>query len=587
MNMGTTKDSDRQENVIEPTSTIEASRTKRIAIKSRQINSAIGESELKLMKYLEYGPDGVYLSDIKGTFLYGNKKAEKITGYHRDELIGRSYLNLHLLPREYMAKAAKLLTLNLAGKSTGPDEFELIRKDGHRVSVEITTKPVKEDNKIIIIGFVRDITYRKKLEEELKLDRNLLSDTGKVAKVGGWEYDVASGKFNMTEEVYQMLKTDLRYKFTLEDINKYILPEAAPVLATAMEKIIKDGKSFNLELPLTALQGKERWVRIVARATTKTGKIIKVLGAIQDISEYKYAEQLIKESEEKYRNLTDNSFTGIYIHQNNKLVYVNKRFAEIHGYPEKELLGKDHILLNHPEDRETVFTRINQVLSGQVHSITSEHRRLKKDGAVIWCQIIYTATKYMGESAIMGNIIDITDRKDAEQKLLSMATHDALTGLPNRILLFEHFKTAVAHAQREKKRVAVMSLDLDHFKDVNDSFGHGTGDELLKEVANRLTGVLRRLDMVARIGGDEFVLIIWGMNHTEDAINVAQKINRSFLRSFTIKDKKMNITISIGIAIYPENGDNIDILLKKSDDALYYVKKRGRDNLKLYSEPVD
>ncbi len=142
----------------------------------KRAREALQQSEHNLKTYLESAPDGVYLNDLKGKFLYGNKKAEELTGYEREELIGSSFLKLNLLPAKYLAKAGKLLALNAIGRPTGPDEFELTRKDGRRIWVEINTTPIKQEGKVVVIGFVRDITERKQAEEALKVSRKRYLD---------------------------------------------------------------------------------------------------------------------------------------------------------------------------------------------------------------------------------------------------------------------------------------------------------------------------------------------------------------------------------------------------------------------------
>jgi diguanylate cyclase (GGDEF)-like protein/PAS domain S-box-containing protein len=537
-----------------------------------------------LIKYLESSPDGIYISDLKGHFIYGNRKAEQLTGYGRDELIGHSYLDIGILPRKYAAKALKLLAANLAGKSTGPDDFEITRKDGSRIWVEIDTAPIEEKDSVIVIGFVRDITNRKQLEEALKTSIDLLNATGRVAKVGGWEYDIVADRTVCTSEVNRILGAGLDYKPDLKDVNIFFAPPYLQTISSAFDKLIKQGEAFNMELPLALSKKEERWVRIIGKALRKGGKTTRIMGTIQNITSEKRAENQLKESEGKYRALTDNSFTGIYIQQKGKIALANKRFAEIHGYQQEELIGKDYISLIYKDDRYMVKNKIAQVSEGKVSSITIEPRRLKKDGSIIWCQVIDTGITYMGNQAIMGNVIDITDRKEAEKKLLAMATHDSLTGLPNRALLFERFKVALANARRDKKKIAIMVMDLDKFKDINDTYGHSTGDELLRAVGSRLEGLVRGVDTVSRIGGDEFVLMLWEINKAADAVKVAKKVLDGFKKPFKMNDISIRGAISLGIAIYPDHGETIETLLKNSDEALYYVKQHGRANYKLYGD---
>jgi len=180
--------------------------------------------------------------------------------------------------------------------------------------------------------------------------------------------------------------------------------------------------------------------------------------------------------------------------------------------------------------------------------------------------------------------MDITERKQLEQKLEEMATHDFLTGLPNRVLLTDRFNMAAALAQRNKTRLAVMSLDLDKFKSINDTLGHEAGDQVLKTVSTRLTGIIRASDTLARIGGDEFVLVMQETKRKEDATAIARKMLDTFAEPLLIDGHQVHLSTSIGIAIYPGEAEDLDTLIKKSDSAMYYSKGHGRNQFKFFSD---
>ena len=182
---------------------------------------------------------------------------------------------------------------------------------------------------------------------------------------------------------------------------------------------------------------------------------------------------------------------------------------------------------------------------------------------------------------------DITERRQAEEVIRRIAYHDDLTGLPNRRLFRDRVALALARSHRNRQSVAVMMLDLDHFKDVNDTLGHSVGDRLLRAVGDRLAGLLRQSDTVARMGGDEFLLLLPEISGREDAARVARKALEAFRKPFVFDDHKLNITTSIGIALYPGDGEDGDTLMKNADIAMYRAKDRGRDNYQRYTPAMD
>jgi diguanylate cyclase (GGDEF)-like protein len=179
---------------------------------------------------------------------------------------------------------------------------------------------------------------------------------------------------------------------------------------------------------------------------------------------------------------------------------------------------------------------------------------------------------------------DITERKRFEEKLAVMATHDHLTGLPNRILLSDRLMVGSALARRSGYRLAILMLDLDRFKIVNDTLGHSVGDELLKAVGQRLSSMMRKSDTISRIGGDEFVLVLPQISQIDDVTKFAQRILGAFQEPFVFGKNRLQVTTSVGIAIYPDDGTDIENLLKNADSAMYWVKEHGRSKYKYYRD---
>jgi diguanylate cyclase (GGDEF)-like protein/PAS domain S-box-containing protein len=314
------------------------------------------------------------------------------------------------------------------------------------------------------------------------------------------------------------------------------------------------------------------------------GEIIGFRSISRDITERKQSEEALHSAEEKYRSLVENINDIFYILDNQgKFTYISPGVERLTMYKMSELIGKPIFPLIHPDDLPGLLESFNHPVSGKL--VPWEFRILDKDGRVIFVrvsrQLLYKDGKVIGVTAVM---TDITERKQMEQKLEEMATHDFLTGLPNRVLLTDRFTMAAALAQRNKDRLAIMSLDLDKFKTINDTLGHEAGDQVLKTVSTRLTAIIRASDTLARIGGDEFILVMQETQRREDATAIAQKILDSFAEPLLIGDHRVHLSTSVGVAVYPEDAQDLEALIKKSDSAMYYSKGHGRNQFKFFSD---
>jgi diguanylate cyclase (GGDEF)-like protein/PAS domain S-box-containing protein len=314
------------------------------------------------------------------------------------------------------------------------------------------------------------------------------------------------------------------------------------------------------------------------------GKIIGFRSISRDITERKQAEEDLINSEEKYRSLVENINDIFYIlDRQGNFIYISPVVERLTKYKASDLIGKPIFPLIHPDDLPGLIDSFDHLVAGQL--VPWECRWLDKDGRVIFVrvsrQLLYKDGEAIGVTAV---VTDVTERKLMEQKLEEMATHDFLTGLPNRVLLTDRFTIAAALAGRNKARLAVMSLDLDKFKAINDTLGHEAGDQVLKTVSMRLTAMIRASDTLARIGGDEFVLVMQETKRTEDATAIAQKILDSFAEPLLIDGHPVHLSTSIGIATYPKDAEDMEALIKKSDAAMYYSKGHGRNQFKFFSD---
>jgi diguanylate cyclase (GGDEF)-like protein/PAS domain S-box-containing protein len=289
-----------------------------------------------------------------------------------------------------------------------------------------------------------------------------------------------------------------------------------------------------------------------------------------------------QESEAGFRALAEDAPCAIFIVQGAEIRFANRAAREITGYSTDDF---EHCALwdvVHPDDRERVRRLVADMYSSSAPS-RYEVKLVRKNGQPRWVDFSASALNYRGRPAIMGVGLDITERKLADARIEALAYRDALTGLPNRRLLQDRVGVAMAQAHRRCQRLGILFLDLDHFKDVNDSLGHPAGDELLKTVAKRLDRAMRRDDTVARIGGDEFVVLLTHLADANQAALVAQKILVLLKAPVRVGGRELFVKGSIGISVYPEDGTDFDSLLKNADVALYRAKHEGRDNGQLYT----
>ncbi|KDE39811.1 Sensory box/GGDEF family protein [Nitrincola lacisaponensis] len=283
-------------------------------------------------------------------------------------------------------------------------------------------------------------------------------------------------------------------------------------------------------------------------------------------------ETRLRESEYFYRSLLDTAHEGIAVIQQDRLVYGNPRLAELTGYSLASLTNLPTFLeLVAPADRGLIEQNYRKRLQGETAPQRYEVQLLRQDQSLLDVQVSGVVVDWYGQPATLNFVTDISKRKEAEREILHLANHDPLTGLANRRLLMDRLEQLLNQAQRYQHTLAVIFLDLDGFKPVNDRWGHEMGDQLLQAVAERLQSHLRNSDTLARIGGDEFVVL---MPHAEQKAvsHVAEKLIQAIEQPFQLGDIEIRISTSLGVARYPQDGDSASALLQKADRAMYAHK---------------
>jgi diguanylate cyclase (GGDEF)-like protein/PAS domain S-box-containing protein len=286
--------------------------------------------------------------------------------------------------------------------------------------------------------------------------------------------------------------------------------------------------------------------------------------------------------EERYRRIFERNLTGLYIaREDGTLIDCNNACARILGFS-----GREQLLQNRA-DAEAITRKFNEG-HGSDDIVNAERRFHRHDGAIGWILSNARLVPHDGDGTLVleGALVDITDRKVAEERIQSLAHYDSLTGLPNRVLLNDRLSKAIASARRHREKVAVLFLDLDRFKTINDSLGHSCGDALLQQLAQRLQVNGREHDTIARLGGDEFLIVLGAIDDATEAAVVAERVARDVSREFDVQGQSLSITCSIGISIFPEHGEDVETLIKNADAAMYSSKDDGRNTFRFFTSEM-
>ena len=361
-------------------------------------------------------------------------------------------------------------------------------------------------------------------------------------------------------------------------IREVIGEQAYAVIAPYIDAVLS-GKHVNYERPLKTPDGAERIIEVnLLPHVEDGGKLHGAFILINDVTKYRLAERAARESEERLRKFAAATNEGVVVHEQDHLVDCNEATLRMFGYEMSDVVGKHILEFLAPECWDAVMAAVRNHAEG-----TYEAVGIRRDRTRFPIEVTPREMLQGGRAYRMSVLRDLTERKRAEQRIQFMAHHDGLTGLPNRASLMERLAVILAAAQRRKTAVAVMFVDLDHFKNVNDSLGHHVGDTLLKTVAARLRDALREADTVARLGGDEFLVVLPDLQDIDQAGPVAEKLLLAVSEPMVIDGHQVAVSPSIGVSLFPRDGTTPDDLIRHADAAMYSAKEHGRANCQFFS----
>jgi diguanylate cyclase (GGDEF)-like protein/PAS domain S-box-containing protein len=552
------------------------------------VATPVAAGDERFSRVFHTSPDAILIIRFRdGTLIDFNTSFTRLLGYSREQAIGQRTVDLNLWVDTADRRA--LMAQFKRQRHITDTEVRLKSAAGEPVPVEVSLRFIELDGELCVLGVARDIS--KRLEAELAAR----SSEEKFSQV-----------FTQSPDGVLILRAS---DLTIRDVNPAFVRgsglsvdeivgrplsvfdsiTATGDLQQVAEALSREGRVANREMRLRSKSGREMTTLVSGTVTEIDGEP-SLLCIIKDITELRHAQEQLRRSEERFRGAFENAPIGIMLLDPQGHIFQANRFAtELLHYPDRSLDSLHVSRLVPADERGDLKEQLERMLRGSETAVRSERRMLCEDGLEIWtnCHMVLQRGSDGEPLYCIMQIADITEMKTSQRRMERLAFFDTLTELANRRLFNDRLQQVVEHCRRHNLRAALLYLDLDQFKRVNDTLGHESGDVLLKEVAARLLACVRKEDTVGRPGGDEFTILLYDVEAASDAGRVAEKILRALERPITVSGHQLVVTTSIGITVIPDDGVDPNALTRNADLAMYRAKEKGRNNYQFYSEELN
>ena len=540
-----------------------------------------------LLAIVETLPVAVYATDNEGRVTIWNPAAEETFGYAASEALGR---NPPFIPAGKLEEARALRERALGGEVLKHLQLERRRADGQPILVDSSVAPLRDETGRVsgLLVMCLDVTESRRTDERLKqqlhFTRAVLDAIPNPVYVKdregryqvynrAWDELFGGGRDWVGRTVFDLFEEPIARMHDERD--RALLGEPSAIRYEAV-------------VPTAAGESRE-WLYNKVSFVDQAGRVAGLIGTITDVTHYKHTERALEASEARFRVLAENGIDLIsVVGEDGTVSYCSPALKTLLGWEPEETIGRNVFDFVHRDDVEGVRAAFQRLLEVRQTREPVELRFRHKDGQ--WRTFESLGTNCIDNPHIRGVVLnsrDVTDRKLIQQRIQHLAYHDNLTGLPNRGLLQDRLGHAIARAARSGRRVAVLFIDLDNFKNINDTLGHDVGDELLRQVSRRLTECVRAGDTIARQGGDEFIVLLDNLEDGRGASVVAQKILNSLRAAFPLGGTEQHVSGSVGIAVFPEDGRDAQTLMKNADTAMFHGKGIGKNTYQYFTPQMN
>ncbi|MDY0322082.1 MAG: PAS domain S-box protein [Arcobacteraceae bacterium] len=549
------------------------------------------EIERKLKQSVEFTegvinaiPDLLFEVDINGVYLNFWTHDDKLLSTYKDSLIGQKISDVLSFESTLVAYEA-INEANIHGISFGKVYGLKLNDEDKWYELSVSKKANGT-----FLALARDVTERKLTESSLKeSEQKFKSLTENLPdNIARWDLE---GRY-----LYINPRHEKTLEMTFEDVVGKKMVELFGThtnVTQALEYVQKNGEAvFGILQSVRYKNGLEEIHEVnIIPELDSNGNMVSILGIGRDITkQIKLQEELKIQKDFQDTLLKGVAKAGMSVNvlENGRYIYTNNiELAKEYGYDDNFLQNRpDFLETIHPEDKAKVAQIYQKRLSGEDVPTTYTIRQINKKGETKEHEVsvVLIPNTHPVQTLVVNK--DVTEQKNIEKRIEFMAHHDILTGLPNRVLLKDRAEMILLQAKRNIKKTAFLFIDLDGFKTINDSLGHSIGDMVLKVVAQRIQGCIRATDTLSRYGGDEFIVIIPEVNHKDEAESVSEKIISEFKKSFEINNQVLSVTASVGIAMYPEHGNNFEHLLQNADAAMYKAKENGKNTYCFFTQQM-